>query len=108
MADILGKPDDITVAIKSALDEYDRNHSRARTDVRRQNSASVRIRIIDSAFTGLDRVQRENLVWPMLRKLPEVAQDDISMLLLLTPEESTSPGLLMNFEFEHPLPSPIE
>ncbi|HEX7449918.1 MAG TPA: hypothetical protein VF306_20325 [Pirellulales bacterium] len=64
---------------------------------------SIRIRIIDPQFKGLDRVEREDLVWPLLDTMPDDAHADITFLLLLTPDEvGNSPG---NYEFEHPLPS---
>lgn len=69
----------------------------------RYNSASIRIRIIDERFRGMSRVERDRIVDPLLETLPEETQADITILLLLAPEETDAS--LMNLEFEHPAPS---
>src|SRR5438105_3005749 len=71
----------------------------------RQNFASVRVRIIDASFAGQSRIDREEKVFPYLRELPEETREDISVLLLLTPDEA--PDSPMNIEFEHPVPSTL-
>lgn len=71
----------------------------------RYNSASIRVRVIDSAFRKLSKSKRDEVVQPLLDQLPERTLADIMILLLLTPEETeTSP---MNVEFEHPSPSSL-
>lgn len=85
------------------LDQYKADHSDAQIDVRRQNSVSIRIRVIDPDFAGLDRVDREPAVWKLLRTLPEEVFSNITMLLLLTPDETKV--FLANQEFEDPVPS---
>lgn len=77
----------------------------ARVDVYRQNSASIRVRIIDGNFTGQSRIDREEKVLPYLRELSEDTRSDITVLLLLGPEEQDRPP--MNVEFEHPVPSSL-
>ena len=69
----------------------------------RYNSASIRVRIIDGRFGGHSRPEREELILPLLEQLPEDVQSDITMLLLLTPDEMS--GSLLNLEFEDPSPS---
>lgn len=71
--------------------------------VYRYNPASIRIRVIDDRFKGMNRVERERWVRPLIRALPEDVQSDITILLLLAPEETSSS--LMNIEFENPSPS---
>jgi hypothetical protein len=73
---------------------------RDRITVFRYNSASLRVRIIDERFAGLSLDEREDLVWPLLQSLPNRVRDDIKILLLLAPDETT--GSLMNLEFEKP------
>lgn len=70
----------------------------------RYNPASIRVRVVSDRFTGLDRVERSELVYPLLQKnLPEETWQDIMVILLLAPDEvDDSPT---NFEFEHPTPS---
>ncbi len=61
------------------------------------------MRIIDPAFRGMSKKQRNDLVWDYLDTLSEDAQADISMLVLLAPTEvEKSMG---NLEFEDPVPS---
>jgi stress-induced morphogen len=69
----------------------------------RYNVASIRVRVIDSQFQGKSKVDRFDIVSSCLDELPEDIQTDITILLILTPEEiATSP---MNVEFEYPSPS---
>lgn len=69
----------------------------------RYNSASIRVRIIDKSFRGKTIVEREEMVLPLIRQLPEEIQADIVVLLTLAPNEANQS--LMNHEFEHPSPS---
>ena len=73
------------------------------TEAYRYNSASIRIRIIDEQFKGKSLVEREELVLPLIHKLAPQIQEDITVLLLLAPEETSAS--LMNAEFEEPTPS---
>jgi hypothetical protein len=83
--------------------EYLPQHPGARIDVYRYNFASIRVRVIDSAFAGHRMTARDHLVWPCLDKLPDDVVGQINLLLLLTPEEANTS--LMNVEFEDPTPS---
>jgi stress-induced morphogen len=60
----------------------------------RYNAASIRVRVISRRFKGMDRVDRADLVYPILeRHLPEKTWWDLSLVLLLTPDEvGESPG----------------
>jgi stress-induced morphogen len=91
--------------IAAVLTAYQVEHDRARVDVYRQNSVSVRIRIIDPDFHGLDKSQRHAAIWQLLEQLPEEVQADISMLVLLAPNEAATS--LANLEFEDPVPSKL-
>lgn len=75
------------------------------TDAYRYNSASIRVRVIDSRFEGKSTEKRDAMVEPLLKQLPKSTQADIINLLTLTPEE-TSDSLnrksLLNLEFEDP------
>ena len=82
---------------------YGVDHPKARIDVCRYNSASIRVRIIDAGFADLGVVEREELIWPIIRRLPEDTRAQLSFLLLITPKERrTSAGSL---EFDNPEPS---
>lgn len=105
MATIVREPQDPAVAaLKRVLDEYELAHRGAVASLYRQNSASVRIRIIDDRFANMSKSQRHDLVWDYLSaRLADDTLQEISVLLLLSPKELTSS--LMNMEFDHPLPS---
>ena len=98
------KPDVEVQQILDVLAKYRRTHKKAQIDVRRRHEVSIRIRIIDTDFRGLNRVEREPEVLKLLKKLPDEVYADITMLLLLTPEEV--PNSFANLEFENSIPSP--
>jgi hypothetical protein len=79
-------------------------------DAYRYNSASIRIRVIDSKFETLPLEQRDAMVEPYLQKLPERTQADIMNLLTFAPSElhqalKTAKEFFLNTEFENPSPS---
>jgi stress-induced morphogen len=88
--------------IMEALEPYQRSHPGARIRSYRQNSASIRIRIIDPDFQGMDRAERHDLVWDILESLSEDILSDITILLLLTPKEVKTS--FANMDFENPIP----
>ena len=53
----------------------------------------------------MNRVERDRPISHLLGQLPEMVESQITLLLLLTPEEQKMS--LANFEFEHPVPSSI-
>ena len=65
----------------------------------------MRIRILNPEFANRSRSQREEEVWSVLDKLPEEAAAEISLLLLLTPEEAKNS--FASFEFDDPIPSKL-
>jgi hypothetical protein len=89
--------------IIEVLKQYDAAHAQAEIEVYRQNSVSVRIRVIDPDFEGKSRTQREDELWSLLGQLPEETVAEISLLLLFTPEEAEKS--FANLEFENPIPS---
>ena len=72
--------------ILDILTAYERAHPQAQIEGRRHNPVSIRLRIIDPDFRGMDRIEREPAIWKLLSKLPEEVFVNITMLLLLTPE----------------------
>src|SRR5438309_2846008 len=90
--------DAIVEAIRDKLQtEYCAKHKKAKLKVYRYNSVSVRVRIIDPDFRGMSRVDRDSALWNVLDTLPEDVRSDVSLLLLLTPEETKNS--VMNLEF---------
>ena len=57
----------------------------------RYNNASIRARIVDAKFDGLNRSARIDLVEPYLDLLPVETQRDIVMLLACTPSSAWAP-----------------
>jgi hypothetical protein len=98
-----GRREPLLKAILDGLAAYETDHPNAEIEVYRQNSASVRIRIIDPDFNDMNRVERDTKVWKLLKLLPEDVVSEITLLLLLTPDETATS--MANMEFEHPLPS---
>jgi hypothetical protein len=81
-----------------------------RVDAYRYNSASIRVRVIDSRFEGMSREQRDALVEAQLDKLPPETQRDIVTLFTFAPSElvqtpATSSEFMLNTEFDNPRPA---
>ena len=84
---------------------YVAQHRKAKVKAYRYNSASIRVRIINPDFAGQTIPERENAVWSILDTLPEDVRSEITVLLLVTPEESKTS--LMSMEFDHPTSSKL-
>lgn len=100
-----GNSDEVVDKIVAALQQYKCDHPKSEIGVYRQNSVSVRVRIIDPEFEGLSKPQRSKMVWEYLGTLTEEVQSDISTVVLLTAEEKKMS--FANFEFENPVPSKL-
>ncbi len=100
-----GESDDVIQKIIPVLENYKVDHPQAQIDLYRQNSVSVRVRIIDPDFARQGKPQRSQQAWQYLDQLPEDVQGDISTVLLLTPDETKMS--FANFEFEDPIPSDL-
>ncbi len=98
--------DAIVTAILNGLDEYKLQHPPAVIEAYRRNPGSVRIRIIDPDFKGKGVVEREDMVWGILDRLPDDVRGDITMLILEPPEEVANS--LSSREFESPTPLLLE
>ena len=100
---LFGDWDPVLSQIADALCQYEKDHPGARISLYRHNSVSVRIRIIDPSFATINKTRRDKTIWPLLPSLPEDVLSEITVLLLLTPEELESS--LGNLDFERPIPS---
>ncbi len=98
-----GTSDEVIDRMIEALRAYEADHPNARMDLYRQNSVSVRVRIIDPDLAGLSKIDRSKEVWKYLNSLPDEIQSDLSALILLTPEETRMS--FANLEFDDPIPS---
>lgn len=100
---IRNKADATLEAFAKQLEPYATAHPTAEVELYRQNQSSVRVRIIDPGFKGKTRSERHRSVWPVLYQLPEDTLNQLTMLLLISPEETETS--MVNWEFEDPLPS---
>ncbi|SRR5216683_1829656 len=89
--------------LETLRSEYGTKHARAKIEAYRYNPASIRVRIVDPDFRNQGILEREAVVDHILRTLPEDIQADITILLLLTPEESKAS--FGSMEFDDPTPS---
>jgi stress-induced morphogen len=90
--------------IEAALEPYQRAHPDAEVEIQRQHRFSIRIRVTNPEFAGRDRVDRDREVSPYLDVLDkEDVLPDITMLLLVTPEERKTSWASM--EFDDPIPT---
>ena len=79
-------------------------------DSYRYNSASIRVRVIDSRFEAMPREKRDLLVEEQLDKLPPETQRDIVTLCAFAPSELSGVPksfreFMLNAEFADPSPS---
>ncbi len=100
-----GKNDNSIGQVLQALGKYGAQHPDAQIEAYRQNSVSIRVRIVDPDFAGIGRAERHEIIWRLLEGLPEEVQSQISLLLPLTPEETKLS--FANFEFDNPIPSSL-
>jgi stress-induced morphogen len=100
-----GTTDNTLDSIRDALDGYLADHPQAVISLYRQNAVSVRVRVVDPAFQGLEKSERHSRVWSYLERLPDEIQGDISMLVPLVPGEEKAS--LSNLEFDDPSRSSI-
>ena len=101
-----GKSDSSIEQVLHALKKYDAEHAGAQIVVYRQNSVSIRIRVVDPGFAGVSRAERHEAVWRFIEELPEDVQSQMSLLIPLTPEETKTS--LVNLEFDQPTRSSIK
>jgi hypothetical protein len=92
------------------VEEVLRSAGFEKVDAYRYNSASIRVRVIDSRFEGLPPEKRDAMVEPHLEQLPERTQADIIDLFTFAPSEleqtpKTFREFLLNTEFDDPSPS---
>lgn len=77
-----------------------------KVDCYRYNAGSLRLCVFDEQFRGRSEADRQALVEPLLKTLPEATQDDLYFILLLAPgEENQLKNSLLYQEFIDPTPS---
>ena len=95
-----GQTDQVIEQIIEVLQAYEVEHPDAQIQLYRQNSVSVRVRIVSSSFASQNRIERHDQVWEHLKPLSHETQSDISSLILLTPAELRTS--LASMEFDDP------
>jgi hypothetical protein len=98
-----GASDEAIEHIVAVMREYEADHPKPQIDVDRQSRFSIRIRIIDAEFARKGKPDRSDHVWRYLERAPEDVQSDISTVLLLTPDETSTS--FANMELEDPVPA---
>src|ERR1700683_3129369 len=98
-----GKKDKVIEKIVRVLKTYEKENPEAQIDIYRQSPVSIRVRIIDPSLHGMDKSARHEKAWHFLGQLPDEVQGDISMLVLLAPNETAAS--FGNLEFNDPVPS---
>jgi len=101
-----GKRTDETRQVEEVL----RGAGFQQVDAYRYNSASIRVRVIDARFEGRSRADRDAMIEPHLKHLPERTQADIMNLYTFAPSEleqtpKTFKDFVLNAEFDDPSPS---
>jgi stress-induced morphogen len=86
-AAIHGTPDEVLERVCAAVRQYTDAHPDAEALVSRYSPVSVRVRVVDPGFRGKSRSERHKLVWPLLYQLDEETLAEVTLLLLLTPNE---------------------
>jgi hypothetical protein len=77
----------VTERVCAAVGQYTDAHPGAEALVSRYSPVSVRVRVIDAGFRGKSRSERHRAVWPLLYQLDEDTLSEVTLLLLLTPDE---------------------
>lgn len=95
MVKILQQADDAVDQVAAALSEFEASHEDAECMVYRYNPASIRVKIVDAVFHGRSKGERHDYAMRFLRKVPDDALAQISILLCLEPGESS----LLDLEF---------
>jgi stress-induced morphogen len=96
--------DKLLLDIKAALDQYEHDFPGSEASLYRQNSGSIRVRVVDDRFGGMSEANRDDAVVSYLaQRLPEDTLQEISILVLLPRRDLASS--FMNLEFNDPTPS---
>jgi hypothetical protein len=91
--------------IADALAAFAEQHPSAEITIRRASLASIHVRIISRDFKSRSRVAREERIWPLLESLPDDTFTQITVLLLLAPQERRD-SFANAVYFESPDPAP--
>jgi hypothetical protein len=100
---IRGKKDPVVRQIAKAFQAFQDQHPSAQIEVYREYPYSVRVRVVDKDFEGMDWADRHDLLWQQIETLPESVQSHLSILLALTPKEKKTS--LASLDFDNPIPS---
>lgn len=73
--------------LNAVLKEYRAAHPAASTEVYRYSPVSLRVRVVDPGFKGMNKPERSRQVWPLLRTLPDDVLSELSMVVLVSPDE---------------------
>jgi len=91
-------PKRIYAGLRSAFPDLDEAMERV---VYRYNRVSIRVRVVSERFHEKSETERERMVMDALKVLSSEEIEDVTMLLMMTPEEARKPSLV-DLEFLDP------
>jgi len=71
--------------------EFVATHPGSEIQVSKGWGDNIHVLVVSEAFKGMPAEKRDDMVWPILEKLPKTEMTHISLCLLLTPEEAETP-----------------
>jgi stress-induced morphogen len=89
-------------ALKSAFPNLSEEESDV---VRERNRYTVCVRVVDDSFAEMTFPSRHAAVKKALSKLDPEDRENISLLIMLSPEEANDPDMMMESEFDEPIRS---
>lgn len=95
---VVRRSDADVLKIRQCLAAYQGQHPRADILLYREDPYSVNMRIIDPDFAGMDRIERQYLVWSFFEQLDDRVGSQPMIVLPLTPEEASES--LFSAEFD--------
>jgi len=99
---IRGETDLAIESLEKVLAKYEHEHPSSEIELYRRSNVSIHTRIVDPDFKGISLSDRHDTLWRMFEELPEETQSEISVILLLTPEEKKKS--FASVEFDDPVP----
>jgi hypothetical protein len=90
--------DTALASLRKALTAYESAHPGSAAEAYRRHAEVLRLRVVDPRFRRWPRERRHDRLWDELRHLPEEVLSQITLAVLLAPEERDES--LLNVDFE--------
>ena len=92
--------DRVLEGVRDALSQFKLAHPKAKIDCYRQSKSNIRLRVIDESYAGQLIKSRHQSLWKVLENLSLEDRNQVTLMVLLTPEETADS--IVNYEFENP------